>query len=87
VNNPTPEALADAEPSEEATRAQFVKDPYGVRIAPPDSSPKERRDYLGEKRRDRNPIRRHAPYPVSCPALERLLAHDSTDVFNGELPW
>lgn len=85
VNNP--EDMAATKEGESAAIAQFTEDPYGVRMAPPDSPPKERRKYLGEKRRDREPFRRRPPYSVSCPDLAELLAHSSTTFFNGWLPW
>ena len=87
VNNPAPDKLVRAEEGEHTAAAQFADDPYGVRVAPPDSPSDERRKYLGEKRRDRNPFNRQAPYPITCPSLCKLLTYRATSFFNGELPW
>lgn len=82
-----PEDMAGAERGEEIAIAQFTEDPYGVRRAPPDSPPAERRKYLGEKRAERNPFHRQPPYSVTCPSLAALLGHGTTALFNGHLPW
>lgn len=85
VNNP--DDLAEAERGEQTTIEQFSDDPYGIRRAPPDSAPRDRRKYLGEKRHARDPFHRRPPYTVTCPILAALLTHDSTASFNGDLPW
>lgn len=82
-----PDDLALAESGERAAIALFTEDPYGVRLAPPGSPPGERRNHLGEKRRERNPFGRRAPYPLSCPDLAPLLAYAGSTLFEGRLPW
>jgi hypothetical protein len=74
-------------PPSEGTRDQFIKDPYRVRMAPPNAVPAERRNYLGEKRKQRNPFNRQHPYSISCPDLSALLTHSSVKPFNGSIPW
>jgi len=85
VNDPVD--LRSAMEGERSVLAQFAEDPYGIRTAPAGSPATERRKYLGEKRKDRNPFNRHSPYSVSCPELARLLAHSTTTSFDGHLPW
>lgn len=85
VNNPID--LETAQRGERINRDQFIKDPYGVRMAPPNAVPTERRNYLGEKRKQRNPFNRQHPYSISCPDLSALLTHSSVKPFNGSIPW
>lgn len=54
----------------------FEVDPYGC------NSPT-----LAFKREERNPFRRIAPYPLSCPAMRDLLAWCGPHKFLGQLPW
>jgi hypothetical protein len=85
VNNPID--LEGAKRGERLTKDQFTEDPYGVRMAPPDASSRERRNYLGEKRKERNPFNRNHPYSKTCPSLAELLAYSSTSHFNAYVPW
>lgn len=42
---------------------------------------------LGQKRQDRNPMNRKAPYLLTCPKVKGLLEHVGPDLYEGELPW
>jgi hypothetical protein len=85
VNDPID--LKRAKQGERITKDRFTKDPYGVRMAPPEVPNSERCNYLGEKRKERNPFNRHHPYLTTCPGLAQLLTHSSTNHFNGHVPW
>lgn len=55
----------------------FETDPYGCNQA-----------LLRQKRLDRNPFSRTAPYPLSCPAMKTLLAWCGPDLIPvAEVPW
>ena len=57
--------------------APFESDPYGCH------SP-----VLKQKRKDRNPFSRTAPYPLSCPEMKDLLSYCGPEKFpNYRLPW
>lgn len=68
-------ALIDAEMSQSAR--PFMSDPYGCISDGP----------LAAKRRTRNPFRRRHAYARTCPQMRALLAHCSTNIFDGPLPW
>jgi hypothetical protein len=73
VNDPA--TLEANLPFEKARTALFERDPYGVTPEP-------------ELKRDaRNVFRRQHGYRESCPELGALLAHRSTELFSGPLPW
>jgi hypothetical protein len=70
-----PETLEANLPFEKVRAALFERDPYGVTREP-------------EQKRDaRNVFRRQHGYRESCPELSALLAHRSTELFSGTLPW
>lgn len=57
--------------------APFEKDPYGCHS-----------EVLQQKRKDRNPFSRTAPYPLSCPEMKELLRFCGPDIFpKSRLPW
>jgi hypothetical protein len=75
VNNPI--NLDGAVKGERRAIAEFRDDPFGTETE------------LSQKRANRNPFRRQAPYLVSCHEISNLLSHRSRNgkVFNGVLPW
>lgn len=73
VNDPM--TLEQNLPFERARTALFERDPYGVTPEP------------AQKRDARNVFRRQHGYRESCPELGALLAHRSTELFPGPLPW
>ena len=70
-----PEDLVGAKKGEARTIAAFREDPYG------------RGRNLGQKRTERNPFSRHAPYRLTCPELEGILRHRGPTPYEGALPW
>jgi hypothetical protein len=79
--DPSPTTGFDLERATEGERqnaaAPFEKDPYGCH------SP-----VLQQKRKERNPFSRTAPYPLSCPEMKDLLNYCGPDLFPPEhLPW
>lgn len=55
----------------------FEKDPYGCNTPA-----------LKQKRQDRNPFSRTAPYPLSCPEMKELFSYCGPELFpEHELPW
>lgn len=85
VNNPPD--IEQAEEREAITISRFARDPHGILLAPQKAPRQERLGYLGEKRLLRNPFKRHAPYPLTCPPLRELLLHERPIPFSGPLPW
>lgn len=85
VNNPVD--LERAVKGEGFAIDQFKKDPFGIQVAPRDASPSDRHNFLGEKRKQRNPFNRQHPYSLSCPGLSALLTHCSRREFKGGTPW
>jgi hypothetical protein len=85
INNPV--ALEQAERGEQEAISLFTADPFGVMQAPAHSTLAERSKYLGEKRQERNPFRRHIPYLTSCPEIKGLLSYRGTGPYEEPLPW
>ena len=57
--------------------APFENDPYGWHS-----------DVLQQKRKERNPFSRTAPYPLSCPDMQKLLRHCGPELFpKSRVPW
>ncbi|CAM9419772.1 unnamed protein product, partial [Discosporangium mesarthrocarpum] len=66
-----------AEAGERANALEpFRADPYGCYSTA-----------LRAKRGARDPFRRTAPYPLSCPEMEGLLNWCGPLIYQGELPW
>jgi hypothetical protein len=73
VNQPAD--LTGAQRGEAKAIAAFRRDLYGTG------------EDLARKRDERNPFHRHNPYLLTCPELEGLLRHQSSDFYQGSLPW
>lgn len=57
--------------------APFAHDPYGCHS-----------DILLQKRKERNPFSRTAPYPLSCPDMRELLNYCGPELFpKSQVPW
>ena len=80
VNNP--EDLELAMKGEKSVIEQFKEDPYGHR-----KGPSGRISVIAQKRIDRNPFNRMAPYKLSCPEIAGLLRHEGPKTYTGPLPW
>ncbi len=84
VNNPRDLAAAFTGERRNALEP-FQRDPYGVRVGPPDKD--SYAVYLGDKRAARNPFRRQPPYALTCPEAAGLLNYCGTKIYTDALPW
>ena len=82
VNNPVD--LVAAERGEQKAIEEFSLDPYGVQESPAQA---DKKIFLGDKRKARNPFNLHHRYAASCPEIAELLHYREVQTYAGKLPW